>query len=173
MLERHFDPATRLLRNVPGGDACNVGHGIEFVGFALDHLGGKVGPALLERLEAILLASFNAGFKRPGVVLAVSVATREALSPHCPWWVLPEAMRAAALLHARTRSQASLGVWKKAHDAFFNLYWRGSPPVAYQTLTAQGPVDFVPATPDLDPCYHTGLCLLAASKVAARLASHP
>ena len=26
--------------------------------------------------------------------------------------------------------------------------------------------------PDLDPCYHTGLCVLAASKVAARLASH-
>ena len=29
-------------------------------------------------------------------------------------------------------------------------------------MTADGPADFVPATPDLDPGYHTGLSLLAA-----------
>jgi len=37
-----------------------------------------------------------------------------------------------------------------------------SPPVAYQTMTKEGPIDWVPATPDLDPGYHTGLSLLAA-----------
>ena len=33
---------------------------------------------------------------------------------------------------------------------------------AYQARTMEGPVDYVPATPDLDPGYHTGLSLLAA-----------
>jgi len=36
-------------------------------------------------------------------------------------------------------------------------------------MTRDGPVDFIPATPDLDPGYHTGLSLLAAITVADAL----
>ena len=88
--------------------------------------------------------------------------------PWCPWWSLPEAIRAAALGYERTGSLEMRRVWSEAHEAFFGEFWRAEPPIAYQTLTAKGPVDQVPATPDLDPGYHTGLSLLAAIEVADR-----
>lgn len=169
ILERHLDGATGLLRNVPGEDACNVGHGIEFVGFALQNLPADADPQLIATLERVLLASFSAGFVGPGIALNVSILTGKALSPYCPWWSLPETMRAAALVFERTRSDDALAVWQAAHRAFFRHYWRGDAGIAYQTLTADGPVDYVPATPDLDPGYHTGLSLDAAAAVAERL----
>lgn len=172
VLERHLDPASGLLRNVPGLDVCNVGHGIEFVGFALDHLPAKADRALVDQLEAILVASFAAGFHPPGVRLAVSAATGKPTSPYCPWWSLPETIRSAALCYERTGNPLVLDVWRKAHAAFFKTYWRGEPAIAYQTMTADGPVDFVPATPDLDPGYHTGLSLLAAIKAAGRMGAN-
>ena len=169
VLKAHLDPQSGLLRNVPGGEICNVGHGIELVGFALDYLPADADPALIQQLEAVLLASFEAGFHLPGVRLAVSVATGQPTSPYCPWWSLPETIRSAALVYERTGNAAVLAVWQQAHAAFFDNYWRGEPAIAYQTMTDNGPVDFVPATPDLDPGYHTGLSLLAAIEVAARL----
>jgi hypothetical protein len=171
VLDRHLDARTGLLRNVPGADACNVGHGIEFVGFALQHLPEGADPGLVATLERILAASFAAGFVGPGIALSVSVATGAALDDRCPWWSLPEAMRAAALVYARTGGDAALRVWRTAHDAFFRHYWRPEAGLAYQTLTAAGPLDFVPATPDLDPGYHTGLSLDAAAAVAETLAA--
>lgn len=169
VMERHFDEETGLLRNVPGEDLCNVGHGIEFVGFVLDYLGNEADSALIETLERILVSSFDKGFTGPGLVLSVSVATGEPQCPYCPWWSLPETIRAAALVHSRTGSAESLRVWKTAHAAFFGSYWRGTPPIAHQTMTQEGPVDFVPATPDLDPGYHTGLSLLSAIHAADEL----
>ncbi|MCQ1834115.1 AGE family epimerase/isomerase [Neorhizobium galegae] len=169
VIDRHYDAASGLLRNVPGEDSCNVGHGIEFVGFALDYLDDTADPALIDKLERILVSSFRKGFVGPGITLTVSIETGEAQSPYCPWWSLPETIRSAALAHERTGSAESLGVWKTAHAAFFERYWRGTPPIAYQTMTKDGPVDFVPATPDLDPGYHTGLSLLAAIHAADRL----
>ncbi|CDZ69247.1 Hypothetical protein NGAL_HAMBI2610_08450 [Neorhizobium galegae bv. orientalis] len=169
VIDRHYDATTGLLRNVPGEDSCNVGHGIEFVGFALDYLDDTADPALIDKLERILVSSFRKGFVGPGITLTVSIETGEAQSPYCPWWSLPETIRSAALAHERTGSAESLGVWKTAHAAFFERYWRDTPPIAYQTMTKDGPVDFVPATPDLDPGYHTGLSLLAAIHAADRL----
>lgn len=168
VLERHYDAASGLLLNVAGEDACNVGHAIEFVGFALEHLGPDADGGLIARLEAILLASFAAGFHGPGIALSVSAATGARLSPYCPWWSLPETIRSAALAYERTGNAATLKVWQRAHDAFFGNYWRGTPAIAYQTMTADGPVDFVPATPDLDPGYHTGLSLLSAIEAVDR-----
>jgi mannose/cellobiose epimerase-like protein (N-acyl-D-glucosamine 2-epimerase family) len=172
VLERHLDPRSGLLRNAPGADACNVGHGIELVGFALDYLPANADAALVERLEAILLSSFKAGFHAPGVRLVVSVETGQPGSPYCPWWSLPETIRSAALAYERTGNPAVLAVWRKAHATFFETYWRGEPAIAYQTMTENGPVDFVPATPDLDPGYHTGLSLLAAIEAVGRLETH-
>ena len=169
VLGHHLDPVSGLLRNVPGTDACNVGHGIELVGFALDYLPSDADPALISQLGAVLVASFEAGFHPPGVRLAVSTATGQPISPYCPWWSLPETIRSAALCHERTGNPLVLDVWRKAHAAFFDTYWRGEPAIAYQTMTDEGPVDFVPATPDLDPGYHTGLSLLAAIEAAGRM----
>ncbi len=169
VLSRHFDAPTGLLRDLAGEDACNPGHAIEFVGFALAHLPPDADTGLVATLGRILSASFRAGFMGQGIALRISIGTGRALSPYRPWWSLPETVRAAALLWARTRSDAALAIWKAADHAFFRHYWLGDPPVAIQTRNAQGPVDYVPATPDLDPGYHTGLSLLAAQHVAASI----
>ena len=165
VLKRHWDGhgprPTDLIRDVEGGSTSNVGHAIEFVGFAMEYLPRGAEAGLTGPLERTLVASFDAGFEPPGLRLTVSLAG-EKLSPNCPWWSLPETMRAAALMHARTGSPDTLRIWKTAHAAFFASYWRGNPPIAYQTRTAEGPLDFVPATPDLDPGYHTGLSFLGA-----------
>lgn len=169
VIETHLDPGSGLLRNVAGEDACNVGHGIEFVGFALDHLSDMADPELVKTLEAILLSSFSLGFAGPGITLGVSVQSGKPTSPYCPWWSLPETIRSAALVYRHTQNPAVLDIWAKADEAFFAQYWRQTPPIAYQCRTIEGPVDYVPATPDLDPGYHTGLSLLAAADIAQHL----
>ena len=166
VLDRHVEDGSGRLpagatRDVSGGDYCNPGHAIEFAGFALD-LVPQGEAALVNRLEQVLLASFELGFDPPGIRLGISLSGRAAPSPFRPWWSLPEAVRAAARAFALTGNQASLEVWRAAHRSFFEVYWRSDPPIAYQTLTDQGPVDYVPATPDLDPGYHTGLSFLGA-----------
>lgn len=171
VLERHFDSETGLLANTPGGDLCNVGHGIEFAGFVLDLLRGTKSDALATAMSRIVAASFGAGFTGPGLCLTVDLRSLKPTSPRCPWWSLPETIRAAALAHERTGSAEMRQIWETAHQAFFTHFWRGDPAIAYQTLAAEGPVDFVPATPDLDPGYHTGLSLLAAIEVADRQAA--
>jgi hypothetical protein len=158
----HLDAGSNLLANVPGDDACNVGHAVEFAGFAMAWLGADAPPSLAAALEKILIASFERGFVGPGVALSVSIGSGAVLNPLCPWWSLPETIRTAALCHAYSGSDATLRIWRQAHDAFFRTYWRGQPAIAYQTMGRDGPVDFVPATPDLDPGYHTGLSLLGA-----------
>lgn len=170
VLDHHYDEATGLLRNAPGEDACNVGHGIEFVGFALDYLPENADKSLISKLERILISSFDRGYVGPGIALSISIETGKPLSPNCPWWSLPETIRSAALVWQRTESPAVLAIWQKADAAFYTHYWRETPPLAYQTMTASGPLDFVPATPDLDPGYHTGLSLLAAIRVAEAIA---
>ena len=169
IIDRHFDPATGLLRNVHGQDNCNVGHGIEFVGFALDyHLDQDIDPELLRVLEAILVSSFDRGYHGPGVRLVVSAASGQPISPYCPWWTLPETIRAAALCYERSGSAEVMRVWQEADRAFFERYWRPGAGIAYQCLTDDGPIDYVPATPDLDPGYHTALSLLAAIDMVGR-----
>ena len=173
ILSHHLDQGSGLLRNTPGQDDCNVGHAIEFVGFALDHLGKDGDRQTLNTLERILFASFDHGFAPPGIRLTVSARTGDPVSPFCPWWSLPETIRAAALAFEATGSADAFRIWRAADARFWAAYWRGTPPVAYQCLTPEGPVDYVPATPCLDPGYHTGLSLLAAARVAERLCPVP
>ncbi|MDO5605376.1 MAG: hypothetical protein Q4G25_09485 [Paracoccus sp. (in: a-proteobacteria)] len=160
----HWVDDTGLLRNVPGMDALNAGHGIEFVGFAFDHIGADGDPALKERLAAVLIRLFDHAFRMPGIPLAVSAASGELLAPWFPWWPLPETIRAAALARASGAPQVAdlKRIQTLADTAFFSHYWRGPMGFAYQGRTQDGPADYVPATPDLDPGYHTGLSLLAA-----------
>jgi hypothetical protein len=167
VLERHV--GQRLAADQIGGDACNPGHAIEFVGFAFEALGRAMDDATQSRLEALLDASFTAGFTGVGIRLSVSIATGRALQPLMPWWSLPETIKSAALAHERTGSARALAIWKQADDAFFRHYWRARPPVAYQTRDDHGPIDHAPATPDLDPGYHTGLALLGAIAVIDRI----
>jgi hypothetical protein len=163
---RHWDGIgdnpSWLIRDAVGGDVCNAGHAIEFAGFALEYLPTDADPALLTRLEKTLVASFDTAFSPPGLRLMVSAASRSPLSPNSPWWSLPETTRAAGLLFARTGSPDALRIWTAADGAFFAHYWLPGTGYAYQTRTEAGPIDYVPATPDLDPGYHTGLSFLGA-----------
>lgn len=172
VLDHHLDSGSGLLSTVVGGDRCDVGHGIEFAGFAADHLAGRGEDEMLRCLEAVLRSSFHHGFKGPGVVLTVSVTDGQPTSPYCPWWTLPETIRSAALLNRELSGIETLRMWRSAHEAFFTHYWLGHPPIAYQCRTSEGPVDYVPATPDLDPGYHTGLSLLKAIEMAEDLLEH-
>jgi hypothetical protein len=78
-------------------------------------------------------------------------------------------MRSAALCYERGADAEVLDVWQRADALFFADYWREGAGIAYQCRTDDGPIDYVPATPDLDPGYHTGLSLLAAIEVVERL----
>lgn len=169
LLTHHYHPKTGLLLNVPGGGVSNVGHAIEFGGFGLALLSARSGdPGLRRTLERIVMQSFAAGFTGKGLVLEVDVATGRQLTGLTPWWSLPEAIRAAALSCETGGGTEMPALWQRAHDAFLKHFWRGQPPVAFQMLDGGHPVDRAPATPDLDPGYHTGLCLLAAADTIER-----
>ena len=165
VLERHQDAATGLLLNVPGEDTCNVGHGIEFCGFAFEHLAGRPDDPRIDTLVEVLRASLAAGLQGPGIALTLSAKSGEAISPYYPWWPLPEAIRASALGWKLSGDGRLIDLWQRADIAFFENYWQPDKGFAIQTRTIDGPVNYVPATPDLDPGYHTGLSLLAAIRV--------
>lgn len=166
-------PGADLIPDWVGAPQANPGHALEFVGFALKALDDDIDAPTQAALSRIFTASFAAGFRGPGIVLSVDAASGAVLNPNCPWWPLPETVRAAALLHERCGDAPSASVWQRADDAFFSHYWRSEPPLAYQTLNAAGPIDFVPATPDLDPGYHTGLSLLDAIRAIDRISGRP
>lgn len=163
VLKEHLHAESGLLRETRQEDICNPGHAAELVAFALD-AGLREGRE--ELLTRLLLAHAKAGLVGPGMALRLTASTGAVLDARCPWWSLPETIRAAALLHRATANPAALRLWERADNAFFRQYWRPHAGLAYQVLDAEGPVDFVPATPDLDPGYHTGLSLLRAAEVA-------
>ena len=168
ILTRYDDPATGLLWTVPGQDRRNPGHSIEFVGFALDHLRHRpANPDLTARLGCLLARTLDLSLTGPGIPLFIQGDGSPASDYH-PWWSLPETIRACAL--AQEMGIDLLAHWKTADRLFFGNYWQNRRGYAFQTLTAAGPVDYVPATPDLDPGYHTALSLHTAARAARRLA---
>ena len=174
VLERYFDPSSGLLLNIPGNDTCNVGHAIEFCGFAFEHFETRPDDPRIGKLVSILVRSLDVGLQGPGIALSLSARSGKAVSPYYPWWPLPEAIRACALGFYLTGDTRLLGLWQQADDAFFANYWQATRGFAFQTRTVDGPVDFVPATPDLDPGYHTGLSLLAVVRtIGALLGQRP
>jgi len=160
--------ATGLVRDQPGKETANPGHAIEFAGFGHEYLRPVSDEKTMNELRRVLLASFERGFNGTGIALSVSPEDGRPLSPYMPWWSLPETVRAAALAYEREPSDELERIWRSADAAFFRNYWRAETGIAYQTRDKKGPVDFVPATPDLDPGYHTGLSLLAAIEMIDR-----
>jgi len=169
VLTRYFDPESGLLLNIPGHDTCNVGHAIEFCGFAFEHLATRPDDPRIEQLISILVRSLEVGIQGPGIALSLSAKSGHAISPYYPWWPLPEAIRACSRGLKLSNDMHLLELWKRVDDLFFKNYWQSTRHFAYQTRTVDGPVDFVPATPDLDPGYHTGLSLLAATNVNSEI----
>ncbi len=155
------------------------GHATEFVGLALKLVrsaekAGRLpekgrGRAEFYRkvLPEILKRNFENGFSSRGfgIVKSFDLISRRPINPQMPWWNLPETMRAALEVWAETdgetKEEAAL-IAAKSWNAFAKNYVRKELNLmAVQTLEEDGSVvDVIPATPDADPGYHTGLSLL-------------
>lgn len=165
ILDHHRPDKNTVPANTPGEALTNPGHIVELIGLYLEAWGSNVTSDTVALLKQLLLQTFKLGFNGSGIVLSANVQTQQPDSVLCPWWSLPETIRAAALLYRITPDQKTEIIWQQAHDAFFSNYWQNEPPVAYQMCVDGQAVDQVPATPDLDPGYHTGLSLLTAIEV--------
>lgn len=164
VLEHHYQPSNGLLLNIPNHNICNIGHAIEFCGFALEHLIYNENDTRIKKINSILQRSLEIGLQGPGIALYLSAETGEATSPYFPWWPMPEATRACALSCYLGAGEDNFDLWRRADNAFFSKYWLPDKGYAFQTRNINGPTDYVPATPDLDPGYHTCLSFRRASE---------
>jgi mannose/cellobiose epimerase-like protein (N-acyl-D-glucosamine 2-epimerase family) len=156
------------------------GHALEFVGLGLKFLEVASRHDLLsaaQRRETnqidtsllqVLLKNFANGFQPQsgGICKLFDLVTRAPINTDMPWWSLPETMRASLACYrvapsAETRL-ACLRIFSACHNAFAAHYVKPELNLmAVQTRAADGRVvDVIPATPDADPGYHTGLCLI-------------
>lgn len=162
VLDNHLDKSRYVLRDEIGGDFANPGHALEFVGFALAYCRARSETSPVPELLSLLAGCAKFGFRGPGLSIGASIRTGETLVPTYPWWTLPETIRSAAYAFAMSGEQRFLDIWREADKRFMADYWRNEPPYSIQNRDVDGPVDVTPATPDLDPLYHTALSLLGA-----------
>ena len=159
------------------------GHALEFVGLALKftnivkkrNLADPQQKQTIAQIEslmpALLQQNFRNGFNAVGGIFeSVDLLTRKPVNSNMPWWSLPETMRAALACYAIAETvkdrQICLHVFAACHNAFAQHYVRADlHEMAYQTLDRYAkPVDAIPATPDADPGYHTGLSMIDCLK---------
>ncbi|MCK5801303.1 MAG: AGE family epimerase/isomerase, partial [Lentisphaeria bacterium] len=157
---------------------CDPGHALECVGLACKLLSAGLrtpqtaaaAADLVEQssgaLGEVFLQAFELGFNpvAGGICKSVDLQTGRACNDDLPWWSLPETIRAAALLpgirpdlaDACARIQTTCARAFLDHFVKPELGW-----MAVQTRNAAGdPIRAIPACPDVDPCYHTGLSLI-------------
>lgn len=162
-----------------GAVLCDPGHALEFVGAAAKFLLSVRASAATsetaqflaecrDSLPPLFLRAFRAG-RNPdvaGIYKTVDLETRRPWNNDMPWWNLPETMRAGVELLALwpdllDRDALLEAVGYCSNGFVTNFVNRGCHLMAYQTLSAEGrPVPVIPATPDADPAYHTGLSLI-------------
>ncbi|MBT3376596.1 MAG: hypothetical protein HN742_01650 [Lentisphaerae bacterium] len=160
-----------------GSVLCDPGHALEFVGLTCRLLWiGRGTPGLaqpvadaekrlLPMLAGVFERAFSLGFdpEGEGIRKLVDLQTGQPVHSDMPWWSLPETMRAAALLTRLRRDEA--GTYSRALALCWAALQRYLNPelglMPIQTRDASGtPVNRIPACPDADPCYHTGLSLI-------------
>ena len=152
------------------------GHTLEFIGLGLKllfHMQNK--PEWQELVKEcrrifppLFVHTFRLGFNSTGggIYNSIDLISRRPVDTNMPWWALPETMRAAAELLAfatgMQERQQVLQALADCSNAFLANYINPRAHfMAYQTLDQTGqPVDIIPATPDADPGYHTGLCII-------------
>jgi mannose/cellobiose epimerase-like protein (N-acyl-D-glucosamine 2-epimerase family) len=151
---------------------------MEFIGFSLKlarlaramGLVGAGNAARIERIESaapeMLTRCFATGFSAGGLglVRTVDLLSGRFLNDHLSWWGQMEGLRSAVLaaeVVAPGRRREIEALAARASNAYIGHFIRRDLHLmAYQTLDREGkPVDAIPATPDADVLYHTGLCL--------------
>ena len=158
-----------------GNIRSDSGHVLEFAGLSLKliYLAEKKEiissddieiSELINTLCGIITANFANGFSEYGIVKAFDIVQQQAINTDMPWWSLPESMRSASFAHyfRGEKDNSYLEIVRKCSNVFAEyflnekVHW-----MAYQTLNEKGqPIKVIPATPDADPGYHTGLSLL-------------
>ncbi len=155
------------------------GHSIEFAGLAMKFISNaqryEISPehrrvlnGYQDILVNILIKNFANGYVKDvgGICKGFDLVSRTIIDGDMPWWSLPETMRASLYALSftddyQTRDEL-LDIFYKCHNGFVDNYLR--PELAFmsvQTIGADGMVkDTIPATPDADPGYHTGICLI-------------
>jgi mannose/cellobiose epimerase-like protein (N-acyl-D-glucosamine 2-epimerase family) len=156
------------------------GHSLEYVGLASKFLlvlrekknrapsQDKLLRECAEAFPDVLIRNFQNGWnaKAGGLCKAYDLVSRTPINGDMPWWNLPETMRAGAellvLCPKSPRRDEILKIISDCSNAFVKNFVRPEVNLmAYQTVDASGkPVDVIPATPDLDPGYHTGLSII-------------
>lgn len=158
---------------------CDPGHALEFVGLSLKcilQMRSDENPetlAFLERCRQDLSPLFKHCFKlgfaptAGGIIKAYDLRSREPINTDMPWWSLPESIRAAAEIFEFCEDADALDILCECANSFFDGYLNPAVySMAYQTRNAEGKVvEVIPATPDADPGYHTGLSLIDAIKI--------
>lgn len=148
------------------------GHATEFVGLSLKLTGIAKATSDHQALETVLpevlRRNFMNGFAKSGcgIVKSVNLITRQPVDSMMPWWSLPETMRAAieaaSIAPDGPDKDFFYSMAARCSNAFLGHYVRPDIDLmSTQTLDEQGiPVAVIPATPDADPGYHTGLSLI-------------
>lgn len=153
---------------------ADPGHSLEFIGLSLKNLlrfespaGRRLRDALLPHYPAMLKHYFELGFNAEagGIAKSVDLLSRRRLNTDMPWWSLPETIRAAALcLESGGDEAVCRPILAVCADALLHRYVNPAcHRMACQTRSAQGEIiEVIPATPDADPGYHTGLSIIDA-----------
>ncbi len=149
---------------------CDPGHALEFVGLSTKCLLKmrelQVHSDFVSRFAAhypeLLKHNFHLGFAQNiGIIKTSNLLSRKPINTDMPWWSLPETIRAAANVKALCDCDTS-SIIEQCANAFLKHYV--NPDVHYmaiQTLDSRGkPSAAIPAVPDADPAYHTGLSLI-------------
>jgi mannose/cellobiose epimerase-like protein (N-acyl-D-glucosamine 2-epimerase family) len=182
-----IDPMGAPARDTEGRVALDPGHALEFVGlvaqlihvvekeFSLDDEQDLWFGKIKELLPELIATNFAHGYREPGgIVKSVDGETTIPIHDSMPWWSLPETMRAIALVEDfhtdRNWSEWGRRWFSTCMDAFKEFYLEPSAcEIAIQTIDSSGnAIPVIPATPDLDPGYHTGLSLISCHDVLAQ-----
>ena len=166
-----------VLKSDPGHACEFVGLALKFLSVVQDRLAPREGEVELvagyqRLLPLVLKQNFANGFSPRGfgMVKAFDLLGRKPINDQMPWWPLPETIRAAAgamrVAPPEQRGEYA-GIAAACSNAFLAHYVRPELGLmAYQTLGPDGkPVDVIPATPDADPGYHTGLSIIDALEI--------
>lgn len=161
------------------------GHALEFIGLSLKFcktVRGCCRPGenqlkTLAGIESAMFSLFHRNFtngfnsRGGGIHKLIDLVSRKPYNGDMPWWSLPETMRAALEVYEISGSDREreycLRAFALCHNAFTTHYVREDRNLmAIQTRSAEGRViNAIPATPDADPGYHTGLSLIDCLKI--------
>ncbi len=161
------------------------GHALEFAGLTLRMIrtfeqctglksdAKKQAYNLKKLTYSVIQKNFQNGYIKSaaGICKSFDLSSREYVNSDMPWWSLPETMRAAVecwnVDDNPGHKEDCLRILSTCHNTFIDNYLKPELHfLAVQTRDSDGNVvSEIPATPDLDPGYHTGLSLLDCCEV--------